>query len=160
MVSKYFNSGVLLDTNLLILLLIGTYDPEKIQTFKRTRIYTKKDFKLLVLFLDKFKTKYTISTVLAECWNLLDGNFSKNEYEKLVEKSIKVLDPFGEDFIKKENIFKVEKFKYIGFTDISLGLMAKNKSLLILTDDLRAKVHLENLGAEVLNLNYIRFGNY
>ncbi len=47
LVTHYRTKGVLVDSNLLLLLFIGSYDPQRIKKFKRTQEYTFEDFELL-----------------------------------------------------------------------------------------------------------------
>jgi hypothetical protein len=64
--------GLLVDTNLLVLFAVGTVNPNRIETFKRTSRYTKSDFDLLLRVLGKFNKLYTVAHVLAEVSNLTD----------------------------------------------------------------------------------------
>jgi hypothetical protein len=64
--------GLLVDTNLLVLLAIGTVNRDRIETFKRTRQYMKTDYDLLVEVLAGFERLYTVAHVMAEVSNLTD----------------------------------------------------------------------------------------
>ena len=46
-------AGLIVDTNLLVLYVVGSVNPERIETFKRTR-HARSDYDLLVRVLDKF----------------------------------------------------------------------------------------------------------
>jgi hypothetical protein len=48
LIAKYKGQGVLVDTNLLALYLVGSVNIERIATFKRTSSFDKDDFRLLV----------------------------------------------------------------------------------------------------------------
>jgi hypothetical protein len=63
---------LLIDTNLLVLLAVGTVNRDRIETFKRTRQYTTADYDLLVRVLERFDKLYTVAHVLAEVSNLTD----------------------------------------------------------------------------------------
>src|ERR1039458_6191862 len=65
-------AGLLVDTNLLVLFAVGAVNRDRIETFKRTRQYTKIDYDLLVGVLAKFERWYTVAHVLAEVSNLTD----------------------------------------------------------------------------------------
>lgn len=47
-------AGLLVDTNLLVLFAVGTFNPNRIEHLKRTRQYSKTDFELLLRFLEQF----------------------------------------------------------------------------------------------------------
>lgn len=40
-------SGLLIDTNLLVLFVVGTVNPGRIEVFKRTRKYNKSDYAVM-----------------------------------------------------------------------------------------------------------------
>jgi hypothetical protein len=47
-------AGLLVDTNLLVLLTVGTVNRNRIDTFKRTRQYSQADYDLLLKFVAQF----------------------------------------------------------------------------------------------------------
>ena len=51
---KHRNSGVLFDTNLLLLLAVGDYSSDRIATFKRTQKFTAQDYMLVTKLLHYF----------------------------------------------------------------------------------------------------------
>lgn len=65
-------AGLLIDTNLLVLFAVGSVNRWRIETFKRTREYTKADFDLLLRALENQQPLYTTAHVLAEVSNLTD----------------------------------------------------------------------------------------
>src|SRR5690348_7188330 len=65
-------SGLLVDTNLLVLFVVGSVNRDRIENFKRTRRYAKSDFELFVRVLDRFKPLYTLAHIMAEVSNLTD----------------------------------------------------------------------------------------
>src|SRR5947209_18915054 len=65
-------SGLLIDTNLLVLFTVGVVNRGRIENFKRTRQYTERDYDLLLRVLEKTAPLYTVAHVLAEVSNLID----------------------------------------------------------------------------------------
>jgi len=65
-------SGLLIDTNLLVLYVVGTVNLDRIDSVKRTRQYTQRDYRLLVRLLNNFSSLYTLAHVMAEVSNLTD----------------------------------------------------------------------------------------
>jgi hypothetical protein len=49
------NNGLLIDTNLLVLFVVGSVNANRIGNFKRTRKYGSSDYRLLLRVIDKFK---------------------------------------------------------------------------------------------------------
>jgi hypothetical protein len=65
---KYRGKGVLVDTNLLLLLLVGAIDPKHLAKFKPTANhgFTASDFALLCWIIDQFPRIFTTPHVLTE----------------------------------------------------------------------------------------------
>jgi len=68
LINKHRPSGLLVDTNLLLLYLIGTTNKNRISRFKRTQTYTIEDFELLDRFMAEFKTSLASITMRAGRW--------------------------------------------------------------------------------------------
>ncbi len=63
---KYRNKGVLIDSNILLLLFIGSYNEHLISTFKRISNFGIKDYYLLLRLLGFFKKHITTPHILTE----------------------------------------------------------------------------------------------
>lgn len=63
----------IIDTNSLIILVLGLMDPRMIDTHKRTSIYDKSDFKALLSIIGDLKTLVIIPNVWTELDNLLNS---------------------------------------------------------------------------------------
>jgi len=70
LIHKHRGRGLLVETNLLLLYLIGRTNQNQISKFKRTQVFTIEDFDLLGRFMGKFKTLITTPHVLTELSNL------------------------------------------------------------------------------------------
>lgn len=70
---KYQKKGILIDTNLLILLLVGSFNENLISNFKRTINYTVEDYKYLKTFLLGFDKHFYTPNILTEITNLTDS---------------------------------------------------------------------------------------
>ena len=62
--SLYPREGLLIDSNLLLLLFVGLHDRTRIEKYKRTAKFTVEDFKLLLAFVRRFKEIVTTPSVL------------------------------------------------------------------------------------------------
>ena len=69
--SVYRWEGLLIDSNLLLLLFVGLRDRDRIQKFKRTAQFTIRDFERLAAFIRRFKEVVTTPSILTEVSNLL-----------------------------------------------------------------------------------------
>lgn len=86
------NTGLLIDTNLLVLFAVGSVNRNRIENFKRTRQYTVADFDLLLRVLDRAKPLYTVSHVLAEVSNLTDlAGYERLKIRQFLKETIALL---------------------------------------------------------------------
>ncbi|TAE32224.1 MAG: hypothetical protein EAZ91_04970 [Cytophagales bacterium] len=147
--------GLLLDANLLVLYVLGCYDPKRIVQNKRTSTYTEEDFGLLINFMGLFKLYVTTPNILTEVSNLLEG--VKYQYgpvlallPQLVEGFVEIYEPSFDVMKQKETAFL--KF---GLGDaVSYGLAEQD--YLVLTDDLSLCYMLQSRGLDALNFNHLR----
>lgn len=59
-------NGILLDTNLLVLLMVGLVNRDRMASFKRTSHYTAADWDLLAGILERVPRRYVIPHALSE----------------------------------------------------------------------------------------------
>lgn len=62
--------SLFIDTNLLLVLLIGALDLGHVERFKRTKPYTRNDDELLLAFIGEFERLITTPNILTEVSNL------------------------------------------------------------------------------------------
>ncbi len=123
----------LIDTNALIILLIGIIDPKLFKTHKRTSIYEEQDFLDLVSFIGDLNKLVVLPNVWTEVDNLLN-NFGRNYKEKYVEELTKIIKSTTEKFIESETATKSFGFFDLGLTD-SLLLEYSSQCELLITSD-------------------------
>ena len=150
--------GLLVDTNLLVLLAVGNVNRNRIETFKRTRRYTTQDYDLLIRVLGKFKRLLTVAHVLAEVSNLTDlSGEERLEARRVVKDTI-------------SNMYEVEMSStkasedsiYLkhGLTDAAIGAVAREQNCAVLTDDLALYLRLGGEGLPVINFSHLRALNW
>ena len=66
---RYQQSGILIDTNILLLYFVGSYDIQQISRFKRTKKFVVEDYKLLTRIWNSFKKIVTTPHILTEVSN-------------------------------------------------------------------------------------------
>ena len=66
------SKGLLVDSNLLVLLVVGLVNRDRISKFKRTAGYSGEDWDLLAAIIENTSLCYTLPYVLAEVSNLTD----------------------------------------------------------------------------------------
>jgi len=153
-VRKYSQIGILLDTNILLVYVIGQYDPARIETFKRTNTFIAKDYKLLAEFLSHFRSIVATPHVLTEVSNLA-ANLKEPHRTSCFESFADNIQAFDEQTEAAGTIATTPAFKRLGITDASLPLIARGK-FLVLTDDFVLYNHLLENEVDAINFNHIR----
>lgn len=129
--------NLLLDTGPLVLLLVGSYNNEKIASLTvGSKKFETEDFKLLLSFLKGFDLFIT-PHILAEASNIIGKYIRKNEFEKVISMNKKFLkEGVLEIYIKKDEILDNEIALKIGITDTSIILASTNKIVLTIDEPL------------------------
>lgn len=154
LLSKYKNKGALIDSNLLLVYCVGVYDPARIARFKRTAAFTTEDFELLTKFFAFFKKIVTTPNILTEVnsfSNQLSGDIKATYYPEFA-KQITLLE---EHYLPSADISALASFDRLGLTDLGISKLVRDKYL-VLSDDLRLVIHLQNDGVDAINFNHIR----
>jgi hypothetical protein len=156
LIAKYAAKGVLVDTNVLLLHFIGSFDVEQIQRFKRTKQFTIRDFYLIEKFLGCFKETVTTPNILTEVSNLA-GQLPVPEALKsrFWERFGNRLEILSEEYCPSVAACAHPYFNKCGLTDAVILQIAK-KQLLVITDDFRLAGLISNRGLNVINFNHIR----
>ena len=66
------SKGVLIDTNLFVLFVVGSVNPRRIPPFKRTQAYSPGDYAILIELLNRIPKWYAVPHLLAEVSKLTD----------------------------------------------------------------------------------------
>lgn len=137
--------NLLLDTNLLLLYLIGGKDPKLLESARRLNAYIEEDFYLLVDFIEVNGFSQLVSTphILTEASNLIG-----------LERDL--LRTLGRDACM---LVDEPEFTRLGLTDVAIRLASRLPAF-VLTADLPLYLHLSNGGVEVENFNHIRQGSW
>jgi rRNA-processing protein FCF1 len=154
---KYQQAGVLVDTNILLLYFIGTFDKSLISRFKRTRQFTQEDYNTLLNILRRFNKIVTTPNILTEVSNLsgqLAEDLKINYFAKFAA-SIELL--LNEEYISSAQA--MNNYHRLGLTDAGIALIAQNRYL-VLTDDFPLTQYLYKTGVDVVNFNNIRILNW
>ena len=154
LIRKHRSAGVVTDTNLLLVLLIGLCDRKMIEKFKRTQKYTAKDFDLLLQLLAQFERIITTPSILTEVNSLanqLEGKHKALFYGIFRER----LTVFVEEHRAPREVSEHVFFPKCGLCDSTILTIAE-RGLLVLTDDLPLTQFLEARKVDCINFNHIR----
>ena len=139
----------MIDTNLVLLYIVGSIDILRIREFSRTAMFTANDFYKVSKFIDYFDLKITTPHVLTEVSNLI-GNRQNlpTLLQTYIEKSKEI-------FLESSEVSKRNAFFNFGLADTAITETAKG-SYLVLTDDRPLYGFLINSQIDVVSLDLIR----
>jgi rRNA-processing protein FCF1 len=127
-------AGLLIDTNLLVLLVVGSVNPQRIAQFKRTRQYSAADYRLLLRIASCFEHWFTVAHVMAEVSNLTDLNGIERRFARIKLKE--VLATIREPWISSNRAAETEPYQAFGLADAAIITAAREHGLAVLTSDL------------------------
>lgn len=151
---------LLLDTNLLLLYLVGGKNPKLLEGARRLNSYTEEDFDLLVEFIDVNGFTQLVSTphILTEASNLI--GIERDSLKTLGREAIKEYVQHCNEITHNAcTLVDEPQFSRLGLTDIAIRL-ASGLPVFVLTADLPLYLHLAEEGVEVVNFNHIRQGSW
>jgi hypothetical protein len=154
LVEQYRTSGILIDTNLLLLWFIGTFTPKLIPLFKRTKQFNADDHELLLTFIEPFKNIVTTPHILTEV-NSLSNQLPNHLKPAYHTSTVPLYAHLSEVHIPAVSIITNSNVHEYGLTDIGIFLIAKDRYL-VLTDDLRLSIFLATHGVDAINFNHLR----
>lgn len=151
---RYKSKGVLVDSNLLLLVAIGTHDLGRVGSGSRTAKYTAADFTLVTEILAYFDKRVTTPNILTEVDNMARQDVHRREYEAISVVLHGIVHDHFEVHRPASPITETDLFNAVGLTDsITIAL---SDELLVLTDDFGLWGRIVDLGNDAFNINHIR----
>ncbi len=154
LIERYASRGVLVDTNLLLLYVVGRTNSARIERFKRTKQFTAEDFQTLGRFLHSFHRRLTTPCVLTEVSNFA-SQLGEPERSRCLETLGREIESLEEHYEPSFTLAGDELFREVGLTDCSIRRLAE-KNLLVLTDDYKLANRLHSLDLAAINFNHLR----
>jgi hypothetical protein len=148
--------ALLLDANVLLLLLVGLWNRERILRFKKLSGYDADDFDLLALAVDRFRTLVTTPHVLTEVSNLASFHEDPERTEFFEWLALRSIPAFREDLVPTKTIAEDPIFVRLGLTDAAIDHAARTEGLHVLTADARLYERLLQVQAHVTNFQHLR----
>lgn len=151
---KYRQAGIVVDTNLLILLIVGTCDIKRITKFKRTNKYMEDDYELLARFVRFFDNIVTSPNILTEACNLCQTLNAETDHA-LYRAFSQIIASLNECYVASVNVLGERAFFTLGISgSVILDLCKQGR--LLLTDDLPLYGYITSLGLDAVNFNHVR----
>ena len=157
LIQKYRKAGVLIDTNLLLLYVIGTYDPARISQFDKTCNFPLGTFDLLDRIINKFDKVITTPYILAEVSNWA-GQFPSLDKAKLHPQLFGIfaalIEGLEESYETSTVIAKNAAFSWLGLADTSIANLGNKYLVLTINGPLLG--YLQKNGVDAVNISVLR----
>ena len=153
LMNKHRSKGVLVDTNLLVLLLVGSVNRRRILEFKRTQSFTMQDFDLLSRLIAWFEKLITTPHVLSQVSDLTD--LAGEEFWTVRGKFASLVELMDDSYDECKALVSQPRFSRLGLTDAAIATVC-SRGILVLTTDVQLELALQQRGADALNFNHVR----
>ncbi|MBE9103522.1 hypothetical protein IQ229_00715 [Nostoc cf. edaphicum LEGE 07299] len=161
LIRRYCQKGVLIDTNILLLFLVGSVNQERITKFNRTQQFIPEDYELLLEFIARFQKLVTTPNILTEVNSLANqlGEPERSQCFAIFAQFVNNVDLLDEYYVNSLDAVNTEKFVKFGLTDSGILTLSKG-NYLVLTDDFKLANYLQSVEIDVINFNNIRVFNW
>jgi rRNA maturation endonuclease Nob1 len=145
--------NVLLDTNILLLLVIGSYDRSLLGSHKRVAKFTDDDFDLLDQIVRRVNSLVTTPHVLTETSNLA-SHIGEPHRGKVLNMFAEKITLLAERREAAQTLAQDSLFTRLGLTDA--GILHLVDDTVLLTDDYRLTNTAIERGLNAVNFNHFR----
>jgi hypothetical protein len=143
---------LILDSNLIVLLVVGLADENAVLKHKRTRAYTVGDFQLLLRVISDYSELAALPNALSEASNLLE--FEGNGLpEKIFLQFLRFVSTTREIYVPSLAASRRNEFRRLGLTDAATLEVAK-EDIHILSADLGLYLAAAEAGYSVANFTH------
>ena len=153
LIEKHRARGVLIDTSLLVLFLVGSVSRKRILNFKRTGDFAIEDYDLLVGLIDWFGKLVATPHVLSQVSDLTDLYGTELIAVRSLFKAL--VEQIDESYDASLLLVGDPAFERFGLTDTAITTVC-SRGILVLTTDARLQIALQERGIDALNFNHIR----
>jgi hypothetical protein len=151
---KCAGASAIIDTNILVVYIVGLTDPELVGRTKKTKAYSPEDFHALDALLGKFGKLVTFPNIVTETSNLLEKSESHIKY-RIIQNLHSFLEILHESYTSSASLgFDNDAFVF-GVTDHVI-LRSVQDGLVLISDDFELTERYRSLGGDALNFNHIR----
>ena len=148
-------SGYFIDTNLLVLLVVGSVGRELIEKHRRLREYSAEDYEILIKLLGRVERVYVTPNTLTETSNLL-GQHRDPERSRFFDRLRYIIHESTEVVVASAQASSNSAFNRLGLTDAAL-LEAITPETPLLTVDFKLYLAANASGQEAaLNFSHYR----
>ena len=149
---------VVVDSNLLILLVVGLVDVRLIEGQKRLKIFSIDDYLFLKRQLESYDEIVLTPNTLTETSNLIlnrEANWKTSD-KRIGLKLAEMIDRLDECYIESRKSVGRTEFKYLGLTDSAILELLEDENIELLTTDAALHIAAQKLGRHSINFNHLR----
>ena len=146
-------STAALDTNLLLLYLVGITDQSLLITFKRVSTFEAPDIATLIKLLGKFQKLITTPHILAEASNFLT-QAPQHRRRELMASLRRFAEAHQEAYQAAKELVTRDEFSALGLADT--GLAALSAEAAVLTTDYHLWGRITSQGGHCVNFYHLR----
>lgn len=151
-INKYSRLGVFVDTDPLLVLLVGKCKPSELRHIGQ---YNEKDYEIIFSFLKKFQRIVITPYILAEVSDIAENRLEPYFKEFIIECT-SFLKNFNERQIKKNKVLNREEAQRLGFPDVSIMISAEIGNLLVVSEDSDLITECGKKGIDVIDFSSLR----
>lgn len=140
----------ILDTNLLLLWLVGQTDQSLLKSFKRVDTFSSSDVRRLKAIILPFRQLVTTPHILSETSNFIEQAPPWRRAALLAQFTVFVLN-VAEVYQPAKSLVARGEFNALGITDTALAVLSADS--VVVTVDHRLAGKIEALGGNALNFN-------
>lgn len=123
----------IIDSNSLLVLILGLMKPSLVGTHKKTSIYDEKDFYNLLEVIGTLDSLVVLPNIWTEVDNLLN-RFNKGYKKLYIQKIIQIIKETSEVYLNSSSVEGKSEFYDLGLTDTLILEHGRNCELLITSD--------------------------
>lgn len=149
---------LILDTNLLVLFVVGTASRKYIGSHKRLKQFSEQDYDLLLQAIGAASEILVTPNTLAETSNLAK-NISEPAKSEVMSVLGQIISESPEIYVRSADAVQNREYIRLGLTDSAL-ISASTENTVLLTTDLGLYLALLDRGMNAENFNHMRDASY
>jgi hypothetical protein len=154
-IARYKTRGVLVDSSLLVVYLVGTFDRRHLVNCRAIKSsFSYPEFRLLSTIIGQFDIMITTPHVLTEVSNLA-GKLPSALHSKFRAFFATIIAKFAEQNVRAVDIALAHDFVHFGITDTAISLISPGQYF-VLTEEAALYALLAANGVDVMNFSHVR----
>jgi hypothetical protein len=157
-VVRHKTHGIVADSNVLVLLLVGSFSRERVGELRNTEMFAPEDYDVLVWLLGQFDKMIATPHILAEVSNLV-SQIREPVRSLCLCRFTQIIEQLVEEGVPSVAAAHEPAFKRLGLTDAGITHLVKDKYPVV-TTDFALWEHLARNGVDAINFNHLRQMNW